>query len=57
MHHSEELQAIVGVFDGKMRVSEKETSEGTKQVIKIKRLVNKKYSDKEIVLTKEALND
>ncbi len=57
MHPSEELQAIVDVFNGKMRVSEKETSEGTKQVIKIKRLVNKKYSDKEIVLTKEALND
>jgi KaiC/GvpD/RAD55 family RecA-like ATPase len=56
MHPSEELQAVLGVFDGEIRVIEKETPEGTKQTLKIKRLVNQKYSDKEIVLDKEALS-
>jgi hypothetical protein len=30
MHTSEELQAILGVFDGGIRVTEKETPQGTK---------------------------
>jgi hypothetical protein len=57
MHPAEELQAILGVFDGEIRVSEKETPEGTKQTLKIRKLINQKYSDKEIILNKEALSD
>jgi KaiC/GvpD/RAD55 family RecA-like ATPase/tetratricopeptide (TPR) repeat protein len=57
MHPSEELQAILGVFDGEIRVSEKETPEGTKRTLKIRKLTNQRYSDKEIALNKEALSD
>ena len=57
MHPSEELQANLSVFDGEIRVSEKETPEGIKQALKIKKLINQKYSDKEIILNKEALSD
>jgi KaiC/GvpD/RAD55 family RecA-like ATPase len=57
MHPSEELQAVLGVFDGEIRVSEKETPEGIKQALKIKKLINQKYSDKEIILNKELLSD
>ena len=57
MHPSEELQAVLSVFDGEIRVTEKETPEGTKQTLKIKKLINQKYFDKEIVLDKEALSD
>jgi tetratricopeptide (TPR) repeat protein/KaiC/GvpD/RAD55 family RecA-like ATPase len=57
MHPAEELQAILGVFDGEIRVTEKETPEGTKRTLKIRKLINQKYSDKEIILNKEALSD
>jgi KaiC/GvpD/RAD55 family RecA-like ATPase len=57
MHPQEEFEAILGVFDGEIRVSEKETPEGIKQTVKIKKLVNQKYSEKEIILNKEALSD
>jgi KaiC/GvpD/RAD55 family RecA-like ATPase len=55
MHPSEELQAVLGLFDGEIRVAEKETPEGTKQVMKVRKLVNQKYSDKEVILDKEKL--
>jgi len=55
MHPAEELQAVLSVFDGEIRVYEKETPEGTKQTLRIKRLVNQKYSDKEILLDKEKM--
>ena len=57
MHPAEELQAILGIFDGEIRVTEKETPEGAKQTLKIKKLINQKYSDKEIILNKVALSD
>ena len=55
MHPLEELQAVLSVFDGEIRVAEKETPEGTKQVMKVRKLVNQKYSDKEVILDKEKL--
>jgi tetratricopeptide (TPR) repeat protein/KaiC/GvpD/RAD55 family RecA-like ATPase len=57
MHPSEDLQAVLGVFDGEIRIAEEETPEGAKQVLKIKKLINQKYLDEEIVLKKETLND
>jgi tetratricopeptide (TPR) repeat protein/KaiC/GvpD/RAD55 family RecA-like ATPase len=55
MHPSDELQAILGVFDGEIRVTEKETPGGTKQTLKIRKLINQKYLDNEVVLRKEKL--
>jgi tetratricopeptide (TPR) repeat protein len=57
MHPFEELQATLSVFDGEIQISERETPEDTQQVLKIKKMINQKFSSKEIVLTKEALND
>jgi len=56
MHPSEELQAILGVFDGEMRIIEKETPEGTRQALKIRRLYNQEYLETESVLAKEKLS-
>ena len=56
MHPTEELQSIVGIFDGEIRVTEKETPEGVRQMLRIRKLLNQKYLDKEIVLTKEKLS-
>jgi len=57
MHAAEELKAIVSIFDGEIWVTEKEMPEGTKQTLKIRKLINQKYSDKEIVLDREALSN
>jgi hypothetical protein len=51
MHPVEEQQAVLSVFDGEIRITEKETHEGTKEILKIKKMYNQKYIDKEIVLT------
>jgi KaiC/GvpD/RAD55 family RecA-like ATPase len=55
MHSPEEVQAILGVFDGEIRIAEKETPEGTKQVLKIRKLYKQKYLENEETLTKEKL--
>jgi predicted ATPase len=57
VHPSEELQAVLGVFDGEIRVTEKETPEGIRQALRVRKLVNQKYLDKEIILSKQALSN
>jgi tetratricopeptide (TPR) repeat protein len=48
MHSSEELYAILGLFDGEINIYEK----GAEQFLKIKRMSNQKYLANEIALTK-----
>jgi KaiC/GvpD/RAD55 family RecA-like ATPase len=55
MHPQEEIEAILSLFDGEIRVTEKETPEGTKQTLRVRKLLNQRYLEKEIVLTKEKL--
>jgi hypothetical protein len=46
------LEAILGVFDGEIRLSEKMTPEGTKQTMKIRKLYNQKYLNNEVIVNK-----
>ena len=55
MHPPEEVQAILGLFDGEIRITERETAEGTEKFLKIKKLYNQKYLEKEVLLSKEKL--
>jgi KaiC/GvpD/RAD55 family RecA-like ATPase/tetratricopeptide (TPR) repeat protein len=57
MHPPEELQSVLGVFDGEIRVTEKEIPEGIKQMLRVRKLLNQKYLEKEIVLDKERLSE
>jgi hypothetical protein len=50
MHSSEELQAVQSLFEGEIRMTEKEMVEGTMQTLKVKRMVNQRYLDREIIL-------
>jgi KaiC/GvpD/RAD55 family RecA-like ATPase/tetratricopeptide (TPR) repeat protein len=50
MHSSEELQAILSLFDGEVIASEKETSQGTKRTLRVNKLYNEKYLKDEIAL-------
>jgi len=55
MHPQEEIEAILGFFEGEIRVTEKETPEGIKQTLRVRKLVNQRYLEKEIVLGKEKI--
>ena len=55
MHPAEEIQAILALFNGEMRVSERETARGTEKVLRIRKLSGQKYVENEIVLNKEKL--
>jgi len=55
MHALEEVQAILGLFEGEIRISEKETAKGTEKVLKVRKLYNQRYLESELILTKERL--
>ena len=50
MHPPEEEQAIKGLFDGEMRITEKETEKGLQKTLRVHRLHNQKYLEKEITI-------
>jgi tetratricopeptide (TPR) repeat protein len=53
MHSSQELQAILDLFDGEISVLEKEIEKGLERYLKIKRMSNQEYLKEELLLTKE----
>ena len=55
MHLQEEFEAILGIFDGEIRVTEKESPEGTSQTLKIRKLGKQKYLGNELILNREKL--
>jgi hypothetical protein len=55
MNQLEDLQAILGLFDGEIRIAERETAQGTEKTLRIRKLYNKKYLENELILTKEKL--
>jgi hypothetical protein len=55
MHPSEELHAILGLFEGEIDIYEKETEKGSEKFLKIKKMINHKYQDEELALKKEDL--
>jgi KaiC/GvpD/RAD55 family RecA-like ATPase len=55
MHPQEELQAIVGLFDGEIRVSERETEKGIEKILRVRRLFNQRFLENGVALTRERL--
>ena len=55
MHSTEEVQAILGLFDGEIKVTEKETEAGVEKMLTVRRLYNQPYREKPIVLGKEKI--
>jgi len=53
IHPSEELYAIVGLFDGEISIYEKETDKGPRKYLKIQKMSNQKYLEDELPLKKE----
>jgi len=56
MHSSEEVQAILGLFEGEISIFEKETMKGLKKLLKIRKMYNQKYLETELSLRKNRLH-
>jgi hypothetical protein len=55
MHPSEELYAILGLFEGEIDIYEKEIEKGVGKFLKIKKMSNQEYLENELLLKKEYL--
>jgi KaiC/GvpD/RAD55 family RecA-like ATPase len=55
MHPSEEVQAILDLFEGEISIYERETGKGLQRFLKIKKMRNQKYIEGELLLRKEGL--
>ncbi len=56
MHPSEESQAIRSLFDGEIEITQKETAKGPAKILTVRKLVNQRYLEDELTLTKEKLS-
>jgi TolB-like protein len=52
MHPSQEVRAILDLFDGEISMYEKETEEGPRRYLRIKKMSDHKYSEDEVILKK-----
>jgi KaiC/GvpD/RAD55 family RecA-like ATPase/tetratricopeptide (TPR) repeat protein len=55
MHPVEELQAVLSMFDGELRILERETGKEIEKVLTVRRMYNQKYVEKDLLLTKERM--
>jgi KaiC/GvpD/RAD55 family RecA-like ATPase len=55
MHSSEEVHAILDLFEGGIDIYEKETEKGLEKFLKVKKMHDQEYSEKEMPLKKERL--
>jgi KaiC/GvpD/RAD55 family RecA-like ATPase len=55
MHPSEEVHAILDLFEGEINIYEKETEKGLEKFLKIKKMHNQRYLESEMPLKKERL--
>jgi KaiC/GvpD/RAD55 family RecA-like ATPase len=53
MHPSEETQAVLGLFEGEIRISEKETTKGLEKSLRIRKLYNQRYLENELILNNQ----
>jgi serine/threonine protein kinase/tetratricopeptide (TPR) repeat protein len=48
MHHSEEVQAILGLFDGEIEIYERETEEGLQRFFRTNKMQNQGYLERDL---------
>jgi KaiC/GvpD/RAD55 family RecA-like ATPase len=53
MHSPQEVQAILGLFDGEIALEERKTTRGSQKILKINRMYNQKYLLKELQIKKK----
>jgi len=55
MHPQQEVQAILGLFEGEISIYEKETKRGLEKSLKVKKMYNQRYLESELSLRKDRL--
>ncbi len=55
MHPTEEVHAILGLFDGEIRISEHETHTGLEKTLRIRKMYNQKYVETGITVTRQRI--
>jgi KaiC/GvpD/RAD55 family RecA-like ATPase len=55
MHPPEEVHAILGLFDGEIRISENETQMGLEKILRIRKMYNQRYVETGISVTKQRI--
>ncbi|HVP17121.1 MAG TPA: ATPase domain-containing protein [candidate division Zixibacteria bacterium] len=55
MHPPEEVQAILDIFDGEINIFERETKKGSEKFLKIRKMHEQRYLERELPLNKERL--
>jgi KaiC/GvpD/RAD55 family RecA-like ATPase len=50
MHSQEEVEAIIGEFEGVIQICEKDTKTGLEQLLRVKRLYNSQYLENDLIL-------
>jgi KaiC/GvpD/RAD55 family RecA-like ATPase len=55
MHAKEEVQAILGLFDGEIKIYEKETKQGLRRYLRIEKLYNQQYLKNELDIERKNL--
>ena len=55
MHSSEEVQAILGLFEGEINIYEMESPKGIRRFLRIKKMYNQRYIENKMLLKKEKL--
>ena len=55
MHSAEEVQAVLGLFDGEIRISENESYKRIQKTMRIRKMRNQEYKENEITLSKKKL--
>ncbi|MFB0567774.1 MAG: RAD55 family ATPase, partial [Candidatus Bathyarchaeia archaeon] len=55
MHSPEEVQAILGLFEGEINIHEKETKRGLEKFLKVKKMYNQRYLESALSVRKERL--
>ncbi len=53
IHPSEELHAVLSLFDGEINIREAETEKGVARFLRVKRMSDQKYLKDEIIITEE----
>ena len=54
MHPLEEEQAVKSLFDGEIRIAERETEQGVRKTLRVHRLRNQRYKENEIALNMQS---
>lgn len=57
MHSPNEVQAILGLFEGEMNIYEREGEREMRKYLRIKKMFNQRYVENEMLLRKERLQD